>query len=212
MNSITYLAKNSSMSELIKRAEKMSSVICLPGHGLVWGEGPLSAKLVMIGEAPGDKEEKLARPFVGSAGRLLDIELELAGIHRESTWLTNVVKCRPVKQTNGGTINRTPTAKEVEDWLGPLMEELEIIEPRLIVCLGAVAANLLIHRNFTLTSERGQWFDGPLKTRIMATFHPAYVLRQGGSSWNETLEAFRKDLKQTAEELEKLEKEPKPHM
>jgi len=193
-------AKQSMMAELKERAERAAPAICQAGHsGLVWGEGSLSALIAIVGEAPGDKEEKLGRPFVGPAGRLLDRELERAGLKREQTWITNVVKCRPTRETRAGTINRPPAVKEVHDWLGFLMEELTIISPRVIVCAGAVAASALIHKSFALTKDRGRWFEGPLGTRAIATFHPAYLLRQVGDAWDSSMAAFRSDLRQAAE-------------
>jgi DNA polymerase len=200
------------MDELRLRAERMTPAVCEHGRQLVWGEGPLSAKVAIVGEAPGDKEEKLRKPFVGPAGRLLDIELAKAGLRRSDMWLTNIVKCRPVRESSSGMVNRPPTLKESQDWLGPIIEELEIIDPKIVLCLGAVAANTLIHKNFALTKERGLWFEGPSGIRAIATFHPAYVLRQIGESWNETVEAFRRDLREVAEELERLEREPRAHM
>ncbi|MEN6521917.1 MAG: uracil-DNA glycosylase [Armatimonadota bacterium] len=123
-------------------------------------------------------------------------ELKRLGISRNNLWITNAVKCRPVKESAGILVNRAPTVKEIKNWLGPLIEELEIIHPRIIVCLGAVAAKALINKNFALTKDRGFWFDGPFGSRIIATFHPAYILRQIGDNWDIAMEEFRADLKQ----------------
>ncbi|MEN6370850.1 MAG: uracil-DNA glycosylase [Armatimonadota bacterium] len=193
----TIAEKEPLMADLKERAMRISPEVCDPGHHkLVWGEGSLVAEVAFVGEAPGDKEEAEGRPFVGQAGKLLDRELKQLGINRNDLWITNAVKCRPVKESAGILVNRTPTAKEIKNWLGPLMEELEIIHPHIIVCLGAVAAKALINKSFALTKERGLWFDGPFDSRIIATFHPAYILRQVGDNWDIAMEMFRQDLRQ----------------
>lgn len=175
----------------------MAVETCDVGHDkLVWGDGSLVAEVALVGEAPGDKEEAAGCPFVGPAGKLLDRALEQMGVRRADLWITNVVKCRPVKVSVGTLSNRTPTVKEARQWLGPLIEELEIIHPRIIVCLGAVAAKSLIGKDFALMKQRGLWFEGPFDSRITATFHPSYVLRQVGDAWEVAMEAFRMDLEQ----------------
>ena len=124
---------------------------------------------------------------------MLNEELQRAGIARGDIYITNIVKCRPTQVQAEKEANRTPNVKEVKAWLGTLMEELRIISPAVVLCLGAVAASAVIHPTFAMNAERGIWFDGPLDTRAMATFHPAYLLRvkaYGG----EQLGLFRQDL------------------
>lgn len=192
--------KQQAMEDLTSRAAELAANVCLPGQRVVWGEGALDARIVVVGEAPGDKEEKLGRPFVGPGGSLLDRELELAGIDRRGIWVTNVVKCRPTRETHSGLINRTPTVKEVHEWAPVLEKELDIINPEVIVCLGAVAANALIHGDFRITRERGRWFPTLFGPRTIATYHPAYLLRQVGPSWDSAIEEFRSDLRMIADE------------
>ena len=192
------LDKEVAMAELKNRAAELAPAVCGPGHELVWGEGSLGARIAIVGEAPGDKEEKLGQPFVGPAGRLLDKELEMVGIDRKDIWITNVVKCRPTRATGSGLVNRPPTAKEVHEWMGLLREELEIVRPEIIVCAGAVAANALIHKDFQITKEHGQWFSSIPGQQAIATFHPAYILRQQGEGWNKAINAFRGDMRAVA--------------
>ncbi|MDO8682876.1 MAG: uracil-DNA glycosylase [Armatimonadota bacterium] len=187
--------KSGEMKELRNRAESFAALSCEPGSTLVWGEGALDAKIAFVGEAPGDYETRLGRPFVGPAGQLFNRELERAGIDRAEVWISNVVKCRPITiSPSGRAVNRAPTRNEVAGWLPYLLEELKIIGPHIIVCLGAIAAMALISRDFAITKQRGQWFDGPLGAKIMATFHPSYILRVTAADGEEQQEAFRTDL------------------
>lgn len=184
--------KEEQMAMLKSDSLVLHAEVCSPGTKLVWGEGNLDSKLMLIGEAPGGQEDRLGRPFVGLAGQLLNEELQRAGVARDSIYITNVVKCRPTRLSAGGEANRTPGAKEVKPWLETLLKELEIVSPSVLLCLGAVAASSVIHPNFTMNAQRGVWFDGPLGTSAMATFHPAYLLRR--KAYSEQLELFRLDL------------------
>jgi len=199
MKQASITEKEPLMAELKERAKAIAAEICDPGHSeLVWGEGSLAAEIALVGEAPGEKEEAKGRPFVGPAGKMLDRELKRLGLDRKNLWITNIVKCRPVKVSGKILSNRTPTINETRQWLGVLIKELEIIHPKVIVCLGAVAAKALIDKNFALMKQRGQWFSGPFDTKIIATFHPAYILRQTGDNWELAMEAFRIDIKQAS--------------
>lgn len=191
--------KQGMLDEIKQQAAALVPQVCEPDHGLVWADGPPDAKIALVGEAPGDKEEKLGRPFVGPAGKLLDRELAGVGLDRDDIWVTNVVKCRPTREMGGRMINRAPTAGEVRAWEQLLVEELQTVSPRIIICAGALAAKTLIRRDFALTKERGIWFDGPFGTQAIATFHPAYILRQINEDWDRAIEAFRLDLAQVAE-------------
>lgn len=186
------------MAGLKEEARIVQAETCDPESKLVWGEGNLNARVAFIGEAPGTQEDKLGRPFVGPAGRLLDEGLKHAGIDRNDVYITNVVKCRPVRLVEGKKSNRTPSMKEINAWLGLLLKELEVISPKIIVCLGGIAASALIHSDFAMKAEHGKWFDGPLGTRAMATFHPAYILRTGAYGDTESLNLFNKDLTEVA--------------
>lgn len=164
------------LHDLHRRMAQLAAESCPAGLGPVTGVGNPHAKLCLIGEAPAEYEVKEGRPFAGPAGRVLDDALAQVGLRRADLWLSNVVKCRPVRVVNGRRENRAPLVSELKLWLPLLDEELRIIAPQVIVCLGGTAARALLGRSFKLTEQRGQWFDGPHGARVIATFHPAYVL------------------------------------
>lgn len=137
---------------------------------LVFGEGSPKARLVFVGEGPGAEEDAAGRPFVGEAGKLLTRIIEGGmGLKREDVYICNVVKCRPPN-------NRDPEADEVQICLPFLKQQLAIIRPEVICTLGRIAAKSLLGREFKITQERGNWFSF-LGIPLMATFHPAYILR-----------------------------------
>ncbi len=135
----------------------------------VFGEGNPQAKLMFVGEGPGAEEDRLGRPFVGAAGRLLDKILAAAGFAREEVYIANVVKCRPPK-------NRLPARDEVNACLPYLLRQLALIRPQIIVCLGALATQSLLDDKARISVVRGRWFD-KYNAKIMATYHPAALLR-----------------------------------
>ena len=137
---------------------------------LVFGEGSAKARLVFVGEGPGAEEDAAGEPFVGEAGKLLTKIIENGmGLKREDVYICNVVKCRPPN-------NRDPEAEEVQTCLPFLQQQLAIIEPEVICTLGRIAAKSLLGREFKITQERGTWFTFT-GIPLMATFHPAYILR-----------------------------------
>jgi uracil-DNA glycosylase family protein len=154
---------------------------------VVFGEGSAAAPLMFIGEGPGETEDATGRPFVGRAGKLLEEVLRENGMAREHVYITNIVKCRPVIFDAGRPRNRVPEADEVAACQNWLRSQVNIIRPLVIVCLGAPAANLVIHKNFRIMQERGRWFQTSSFARwTMATLHPAFVLRQHGDALEET--------------------------
>jgi DNA polymerase len=174
---------------------KVASIGCAEGLGPVFGDGDPTARLVLVGEAPGATEASLGRPFVGAAGRILERLLQRAGLSREELWVTNVVKCRPVRASDGHLLNRAPSVSEIRTWWPVLEEELRLIAPRAVVCLGAVAASALIGAKFRLTEDRGRVFSTPLAEVVIGTFHPAYLLRLRGPQREEALAAAEADLR-----------------
>jgi DNA polymerase len=145
---------------------------------VVFGEGNIRSPLVLIGEGPGDNEDKTGRPFVGKAGQLLDRALTAAGVERSTIYITNTVKCRAADWSTGRPMNRAPTEEETlacRRWLVP---QLGIIRPKVILCIGAPSAKNLIKKNFLITKERGQYFPCEFAKTAIATLHPAYILRQ----------------------------------
>lgn len=136
---------------------------------VVFGEGSPCARIMFIGEGPGEEEDRLGRPFVGAAGSLLDRILAASNLKREDIYIANVVKCRPPG-------NRAPQKGEIDTCLPLLKRQIAIINAPILVCLGAVASRALIDPAITITSRRGRWhkIEGRL---IMPTFHPAALLR-----------------------------------
>ncbi len=136
---------------------------------LVFGAGNTSAKLMFIGEAPGEKEDLSGVPFVGAAGKLFDRFLEAVDIKRDDLYIANILKCRPPK-------NRDPLPEEKEMCINWLLSQIELINPKLIVCLGRISAMRLIKPDFKITSEHGIWFDYNGR-KISAVYHPSALLR-----------------------------------
>ncbi|MBI2864448.1 MAG: uracil-DNA glycosylase [Chloroflexi bacterium] len=170
--------------------------------GFAFGEGSPEARLMIVGEAPGRREAELGKPFVGASGKLLDRLLEAARIDRDEVWITNVVKWRPTRE-EGGRVNRAPRAAEVAADSAWLERELEVIRPRVVLCLGIRAASSLIHPDFKMNAERGKWFPGPLGSRAMASFHPAYVLRQQGADGEQLIDLMQQDFREIGKAIER---------
>ncbi|MDO9536216.1 MAG: uracil-DNA glycosylase [Bacillota bacterium] len=138
-------------------------------HGVVFGEGNPHAKIIFIGEGPGAEEDKLGRPFVGKAGKLLDRILGAAGWNREVVYIANIVKCRPIG-------NRNPLQEEIEFCYPLLEKQIELIDPAIMVTLGAVATKVFLGPKILITKERGKWHKIGSRM-LMPTFHPAALLR-----------------------------------
>jgi uracil-DNA glycosylase family protein len=143
----------------------------------VFGEGDVTARVMLIGEQPGDSEDLAGRPFVGPAGRLLDEALAEAGIPRDQAYVTNVVKHFKFTQRGERRIHDKPTRYEVEACRPWLHEELGLVAPDIVVVLGATAAQALLGRAFRVTKERGVELETSLAPHTFATVHPASVLR-----------------------------------
>ncbi len=143
----------------------------------VFGEGPVPARALLIGEQPGDKEDRAGRPFVGPAGRVLDDALAELGIDRGELYVTNVVKHFKWTPSGSVRIHKTPNAREVKACTPWFDAELALVRPELLVCLGAVAAKALLGAQFRLTEARGRFLDSPLAPHVVATVHPSSILR-----------------------------------
>lgn len=170
----------------------------------VYGEGdPLTAVMV-VGEGPGETEDHLGRPFVGRAGELLDRMLLAIGLPREEVYIANTVKCRPTLFDGTRLRNRAPDAEEMANCRSYLDEQIEIIRPRVILALGAPAAKSFLGPQFSITRQRGQWFAGPNETPLMASFHPAYILRLTGGEVNAVKRLVWDDLKAVRTRLDEL--------
>jgi DNA polymerase len=136
---------------------------------LVFGDGNPKAELVFVGEGPGADEDAQGLPFVGRAGKLLTQMIEAMGLHRTDVYICNVVKCRPPE-------NRTPEPDEVQTCSPYLLRQIDAIHPKVIVCLGAVAARKLLETTRGISQYRGEWQEWR-GHKLMATYHPAYLLR-----------------------------------
>ena len=136
---------------------------------VVFGVGSLDAEVLFIGEGPGKNEDEQGVPFVGKAGQLLDDLLSLIGLRREDVYIANIVKCRPPE-------NRDPLGVEQDACIGYLRRQVKLLRPKLIVCLGRIAAMRIIQSDFKITQQHGQWFKkGDFE--MMAVYHPAALLR-----------------------------------
>lgn len=151
---------------------------CMQCHGcalaetrtnVVFGDGAESAEIMLIGEGPGQHEDEQGLPFVGRAGQLLDDMLEMIGLDRTQVYIANIVKCRPPQ-------NRDPLNVEQDACIGWLRRQTALVRPKIIVCLGRIAAKAIIKEDFKITSEHGQWFarNG---VQMTAIYHPAALLR-----------------------------------
>src|SRR5260370_24494551 len=143
----------------------------------VFGEGPENARVIMVGEQPGDSEDRQGKPFVGNAGKLLDRALEEAGVARSDVYVTNAVKHFSWVERGKRRIHKKPTASEINACRPWLEAEIEAIKPEIIVCLGATAAQSLMGRDFRVTADRGKVFESPWSRYLVATVHPSSLLR-----------------------------------
>lgn len=160
----------------------------------VIGEGKIPSDLMLIGEGPGDQEDKAGRPFVGRAGELLNHALAQIGLGRTEIWITNIVKCRAFEEVNYKKVNRPPKIEEINACFSFLEREIAGVNPKVIVALGSPSASSLLGKNFkTITQDRGKWFNYK-NIKVLPVFHPAYVLRQKGKTYDKTFELFLHDL------------------
>ncbi len=144
---------------------------------VVFGEGPQNAKVVMVGEQPGDEEDQKGHPFVGPSGRLLSKAMHEAGLDREKIYVTNAVKHFKFIERGKRRIHAKPSGIEISACRPWLEAELASIEPELVVCLGATAAQSLMGLSFRITKERGHFFPHPFAKQLVATVHPSAILR-----------------------------------
>jgi DNA polymerase len=168
----------------------------------VFGEGLKRARLMLVGEQPGDREDVTGRPFVGPAGRELDRGLEAAGIERGDAYVTNVVKHFKFEERGRRRIHQTPKRFEIEACLPWLQEELGQVKPQALVLLGATAAKALFGSSFRVTQHRGELLESELAPLVAATIHPSAILRsRDDAERNAEREAFAGDLRVVAEAL-----------
>jgi uracil-DNA glycosylase family protein len=166
----------------------------------VFGEGPDDARMFFVGEAPGDREDREGRPFVGPAGRELDMALAEVGIDRGEVYVTNAVKHFKFEERGKRRIHQRPDAKEIKACRPWLRAELDLVRPEVLVILGATAAKALLGRSFRLMAQRGQPLESDLAPVVIATIHPSAILRAGdGDARQAQRELFTGDLRTAAE-------------
>ncbi len=138
-------------------------------HNVVFGVGDRQADVLFIGEGPGEQEDLQGEPFVGPAGQLLDVMLSVIDVDRRNVYIANIVKCRPPR-------NRDPLALEQDACIGYLRMQTAMLKPKIIVCLGRIAAMRIIDKDFRITRQHGQWFERA-GVQVMAIYHPSALLR-----------------------------------
>ncbi len=172
----------------------------------VFGSGDPHSPLMLVGEGPGENEDATGLPFVGRAGKLLDDILAAVNLSRDQVYLTNTVKCRAAVEENGRMKNRQPQTAEIRACNPYLQAQFETVKPGIILCLGAPAAKTIIDKSFKITKDRGKWYEA-YGAKAMATFHPAYVLRQQGEELNQTKRLVWQDIQNVYAEYQKIMEE-----
>ena len=177
---------------------------------VVFGSGSAAAQLVIVAEGPSAADNRTTLPFSGPAGDLLDEVLAANDLTRSQIWLTNIIKCRAASLKDGLLRNRPPKASEIKACAKWLDGELTFIQPSVILCMGAPAAKALIQRSFRITEARGIWFTDTLYAPFaMATFNPAYVLRQEGEDFEIVRQTVIDDIAAAKRKLRESEEQPK---
>ncbi|HVA36304.1 MAG TPA: uracil-DNA glycosylase [Candidatus Dormibacteraeota bacterium] len=172
----------------------------------VFGDGDPCARLMCVGEGPGETEDRTGHPFVGRAGELLTKMLAAIGLERDEVYICNTVKCRACYREGAKLRNRAPTPEELANCRPYLDEQIALIRPKVILALGAPAAKSFLGPAFQITKMRGRWYEGPHGIPLMVTFHPAYVLRQTGGSEREVKRLVWDDLKAAKARLDDIER------
>jgi DNA polymerase len=181
------------------------------GTQTVFGEGPASARVMVVGEQPGDAEDQAGRPFVGPSGKLLDRAFDAAGIERDDVYVTNAVKHFKWAKEAGGKrrIHKTPNAAEVRACYPWLETEIGLVKPAVIVCLGATAAKALLGRGFSVMKSRGIPIESELAPVVFATVHPSSVLRAPRDQRALAEQMFIGDMRKMGRYIEKLGTKPR---
>ncbi len=173
------------------------------GTQTVFGEGSVKARVMMIGEQPGDQEDLAGRPFVGPAGKLLDRALVEAGIERDDVYVTNAVKHFKWKPAGKRRLHQKPNAREIAACRVWLDTELDLLQPELVVALGATAAQALMGRSFRVTQQHGEVLETSFGKRLVATVHPSSILRTPSADRDAAYAGLVADLKVVARALKR---------
>lgn len=196
-----YISDDASLADLrLTAAGCQACDLYKSGTQTVFGEGDVPAEVMLVGEQPGDKEDIAGRPFVGPAGKLLDTALEEAGIDRSRVYVTNVVKHFKWVPRGKRRIHKKPNAAEVTACKPWLEAEIARVQPHVVVCLGATAAQALLGRQFRVTEHRGRFVESDLAPLVTATVHPSSILRDPETRARE-LPRLVADLEQVARQL-----------
>jgi DNA polymerase len=170
------------------------------GHTFVPGEGQPGAPLMFVGEQPGDEEDRAGRPFVGPAGRLFDQALQDAGVTRGQAYVTNAVKHFKFTQTGQRRLHQKPDSSDIAHYRPFLLEEVKQVRPRLLVALGATAAQSLLGRKVPVLKARGEVMPGPAERDVFLTVHPSFLLRIPDAARKRAeYQAFVDDLREAAQ-------------
>src|SRR5262245_39014832 len=168
----------------------------------VFGKGPCPAPVMLVGEQPGDKEDRLGEPFVGPAGRILDEALDAAGIDRDNVYVTNVVKHFSWEERGKWRMHKKPKPHQIQACRPWLDAEIAAVRPKVTVCRGAPAAQALLGRAFRVTQQRGEFIASPLAPKVVATVHPSSLLRAPDDETRaREKKRFIEDLKKVAQAL-----------
>ncbi len=177
--------------------------LALTRTNTVFASGDPYSPLMLVGEGPGENEDATGLPFVGRAGKLLDDILAAVDLTRQNVYLTNTVKCRAAVEEGGRMKNRPPRTGEIRACNIYLQGQMESVKPEIILCLGGPAAKTVIDKDFRITKDRGKWYDLD-GVKAMATFHPAYVLRQRGDDLQNAKRLVWKDIQAVYAEYQKV--------
>jgi DNA polymerase len=200
MDASAFLPTSPTLDRLAKAAARCTACpLYRHATQTVFGEGEPGARVMLVGEQPGDIEDHIGTPFVGPAGRLLDRALEQAGIDREDAYLTNAVKHFKWTPRGKRRNHGKPNSGEIKACRPWLIAEIAAVQPEVIVCLGATAAQTLLGPDFRVSRQRGQWIESDLAPKVIATAHPSSLLRIPGSAARaDAFRAFVADLAKAA--------------
>jgi DNA polymerase len=206
------------MTEVFEKMEalKAQAIVCTDCGlaetrlNVVFGNGDPTSKLVIVAEGPSATDEHTLIPFSGPSGVLLDEVLHANDLDRDEIWITNVIRCRAAVRDGRVIKNRPPKAGEIKACSKWLDGELTLISPSVIICMGSPAANTLIHKGFRMTEERGRWFTDTLYAPfVLATYNPAFVLRQEGEAYTRARQAVIDDVAEAKHKLSEAPDSPK---